>query len=470
MAQQLDWQDNAVLDPACGCGHLLIAMALNNPRSPHLFLGWDNEVECVAATRISLWIALQRAHKVTDFHGIRQQDALFSKPEVEVGALIANPPFQSIRSLSRIIGRDYITKLKSTELELKGNFDLFVAFLLSIPRWVNPGIGFAIIVPRTYWHTDYAAPARQTIVPYLTAVHEFDSRTLFPRASVSTDLLLGTCANEKIRGRINTEDLPVSSLSETKNGLLQKTDSCFKRHLPITALYSDETGEDWVPLGEVADISAGTAGYVARKIAFALKEDHPLTREKCLPFIVSRSIDPYEITKGTVRFLGQTYQKPVLPLSALTAGKKALFKSEKVVLAGIFKRFEAALDREGLALGVGVYCVRSKRLPLELLLAWLNSSPLSQWYRYYFRGREMAGGYFAVNCTQLKNLPIPRSWLNPRCSLRKNLITLAKEREQCNSEAIAHTLDQQIDRLVSDSLGKSISIPFVGITDGQPPL
>ena len=76
-----------------------------------------------------------------------------------------------------------------------------------------------------------------------------------------------------------------------------------------------------------------------------------------MDFIVSGNIDRFVIRRGMVRFMKHEYHWPVLPTahSGLTAGKLKLFRGRKIVVAGMSRRLEAALDERGLALGVQVY-------------------------------------------------------------------------------------------------------------------
>src|SRR5262249_1540844 len=113
------------------------------------------------------------------------------------------------------------------------------------------------------------------------------------------------------------------------------------------------------PLGELAKLSCGTAGYAAAKFAPRIRnapEGGPC-RANERDLITSGNIDRYLIRLGNVRYLNHTYECPRLSLEIpeLSAAKKKLFASPKIVIAGMSRRLEAAWDDVGLALGVQVF-------------------------------------------------------------------------------------------------------------------
>jgi adenine-specific DNA-methyltransferase len=109
-----------------------------------------------------------------------------------------------------------------------------------------------------------------------------------------------------------------------------------------------------------------------------------------------------------VRFLNRTYIQPRLPLDspALTPAKRRLFKSPKIVIAGMSRRLEAAWDVRGLALGVQVFAACDFTLDPCYLLALLNSKLLSYLFATRYAAKRLGGGYLAINKGQLARLPI----------------------------------------------------------------
>jgi hypothetical protein len=90
----------------------------------------------------------------------------------------------------------------------------------------------------------------------------------------------------------------------------------------------------------------------------------------------------------------------------LTESKRELFRSPKIVIAGMARRLETAFDPGGLALGVQVYAAVKSTEDARYLLALLNSKLLSFLFRIRFRAKQLSGGYLAINKSQLGRLPI----------------------------------------------------------------
>jgi hypothetical protein len=208
-----------------------------------------------------------------------------------------------------------------------------------------------------------------------------------------------------------------------------------------------------VPLGELALVTAGTPGYQAAAVAEGLRErgeeaQWPAAEEPALPFVVTSSIDPYRLRLGPVRYQRRRWHAPELRLGVLTPGKRALFERPKVLVAGVSRRLEAARDATGVALGVGVYAIVPRALPFEPLLALLNSASLAEWYRHRFLGRELSGGYFAVNAAHLAAIPVPRAWVEGRGELER-VVALVRAREACDGGAGGAALEAELERIVA---------------------
>ena len=445
VAGRLDAEPSGpVLDPACGCGHLLLAaMERLGPRQPTDWHGWDIDEDQVAATRITLWLGAGRRGAVADYTNIRCLDALLESPSCSAARVIANPPFMSIRRLARECGPEYCTRVRSAVPHLRGSFDLFVAFLLRLQDWVAPDGSFALIVPAPYWSADYAADARRLLAPHLAEVHDLASRALFG-AAVSPHVLVGSAQNSR-RCAVNHTDIDAGS--STLLG------SCDEAALAV-GFPSLHRLPEHVPLGQVATVSAGTAGYSARRTASALiaAESAP---EGALPFIVTRCIAPFRVRDGPVRFMGLDFDRARLPPQHLTAGKRRLFSAPKILVRGVARSLVSARDTVGFALGVGVYAIEPRKVAPEVILALLNSPAVSDWYRDRFRGRELSGGYFAVNCNHLRAIPVPTSLLagGAHCD---RVVQLVRDREdpQCDDTA---KVSRAIESLVRNALNLGLS-------------
>ena len=442
LVSRLDRRAGVILDPACGCGHLLTALAeWIGPQSPADWHGWDIDRESVAVTRIALWVAAGRVGLPADYRNVRTLDALTSSPPIAADVIVANPPFVGIRQLVRERGPDYPAELRGTIPQLFGNFDLFVAFLLKMSQWLGERGEFGVIVPAPFWSAEYASKARAALSPLIREVHDFESRILFRDAAVSTNILIGSADNSG-DARVYCEADPSqrpdnASYSAHLGGL--------ETGFPTR----DSLSGDFIPLGDLAEVVAGTPGYDAQRTKKALREERDGVGES-LPFVVSRCIKPYKICFGDVRFLRDYYQRPVLPTNALSAGKRALFSQKKVLVKGVGKSLVASRDDHGVAMGVGVYAIRSTKLAPELILALLNSRVVSSWYRGHFRGRELSGGYFAVNCNQLRKIPVPRVWVEGERDGVERIVDLVRNRENPSRVDRHVEFEKRIEELIGN--------------------
>ena len=121
-------------------------------------------------------------------------------------------------------------------------------------------------------------------------------------------------------------------------------------------------------------------------------------------------------------------------------------------MPGVVKRLAAALDSEGVAMGVGVYAVIPTDIRPELVLALLNSETISSWYRAHFRGRELSGGYFGVNCNHLRAVPVAAGWRGKGGSSAAEIVELVRRRLVPGNASQHAELDRRIDVLVERAL------------------
>lgn len=447
MAEAPRLGSGVVMDPACGCGHLLVAAAeRNSQRKPDHWVGWDISNGCVQATKIALWLTNKRAGRPADFCRIRREDALFSKDRVKASLILANPPFMSIRQMAREQGAPYIHALRKQFKQLQGSFDLYVPFLLRIEDWLDSNGAFRFIVPATIWTAKYAAPVRSMFQNHLEKLFKVKGRGVFPGASVTTHIVWGQAKPPK--------QIPISTIGFERDGIVIEDNGRVARKnlpkmgFPTPSFFIRATS---VRLGDVTDVSAGIPGYYASSIKDALLEASSSPSEPTLPFVTSRCIRRYSLQQSPIRFLRRKLDKPVIPISALTTGKRRLFCSEKIVIAGISKNIQAAHDTQGLALGVGVYAIKPLEIPPQLILAVLNSECISVWYRQRFLGRELSGGYFAVNCEQLRALPLPAEWI-AGCGAADDVVDLVIRRLDNPEPDAAARLDQLIDDHVRQAI------------------
>jgi hypothetical protein len=370
--------------------------------------------------------------------------------------LVGNPPYASIRQLARALPRERIDDWKARFHTASGNFDLYVLFIERAIELLRPGGRCVLVIPNKWQALDYARECRELLLTQTTIEHVVDlsAGRVFARASVYPQILVfrkqpppslhAVCTSaytdpQRERGAVANDGILQSSLSPAAISLERDFDV--------------ESRVPTVPLGQLCQLSCGTAGYAARRIAERLIEaDDSRNATEGVPpsaaaldFITSGNIDRYQIEPGNVRYLGRTYRRPRLArgIPELTEAKRRLFAEPKIVVAGMSRRLEAAWDGRGLALGVQVFAARDFNGDPFYLLALLNSKLLSFLFRTRFAAKRLAGGYLAINKGQLAQLPMAA-----RADLREQVCSRLSRLAQAMHRQPQGRLDREIDRLV----------------------
>ncbi len=435
-----------VLDPACGAGEFAL-YALERLQAQ---FGKQAARRCVYGVDVD-----PRAVAITH-RRLRELDHAFPEPNVftadtlrtdrfkpgSFDAVVGNPPYVNIRQLAKTLSRDAIERLKRRFACARGNFDLYVLFIERAIELLRPGGRCGLIVPGKWATLDYARSCRELLLKHATIEHVTDlsDTKAFAGASVFPHVLVFQKQPAASNHLVQFSSFSHCEIVEAPQQALQSAAIHFAPMLNVEARISTR------PLSEVATLSCGTAGYVAAKIGRQLRETESSTGDEteAADFITSGNIDRYAIHLGRVRYLNQTYARPRLPLNIpeLTTAKRRLFRSPKIVIAGMSRRLEAAWDDRGVALGVQVFAASACQLDRFYLLALLNSKLLSYLFATRYAAKRLSGGYLAINKGQLALLPIAMPDSKDRRALQR-VERLSKLSAQWNDGA-----DVQIDRVV----------------------
>ena len=440
-----------VLDFACGAGEFLVQAlqrladlrGLSVARTA--IFGLDIDPRAIASARARLC----QIDEHFPIDHLKLGDALdnASFPAESFDLIVGNPPYVNVRQLARSLTAAAIDRLRATYQTARGNFDLYPLFIERAISLLRPGGRCALVIPNKWTTLDYARNCRELLLEQtsLDAVTDLTGTKAFVAAHVYPHILVFTktrptpthtvCVRSPSPGTFHT--LPQASLSPV--------------HIRLSPALDVEAQIPTLPLGRVARLACGTAGYTARKLSQRLFEADQAA-PAALPaaeFVTTSNIDRYAVHLGNVRYLNHTYTRPLLPLTIpeLTGSKRRLFQEPKIIIAGMSRRLEAAWDASGLALGVQVFAACQCSLDPLYLLALLNSRVLTYLFVTRFAGKQLAGGYFSINKGQLAQLPIPC------CDLpsARNLATELSARAAHWTPA----QDQTIDNLVYQLFGLS---------------
>jgi hypothetical protein len=426
-----------VLDPACGAGAFLVPVfdillaeyqRAGAPRSARRILreniyGVDLNAESVELTKQVLWLRSGiRAEPPTGLDdtikcGNSLLDEAFRWPEQfpEIMAaggfdvIVGNPPYVNARTI-RQADKNY---LRAHYPQLRGAFDLYVAFLLRGQQLLKAHGRYGWIVPNKFLVADYARPARDFLATTSrTTVIDVSTQGVFSRVGVYPVILLGQLGQAS----------PAATRTISRPG-----------RYPTLA----ERG---------FRISAGTTGFTAQAIKGLLNQDN-----RGIPFAVSGSVDRYELDTAAVRYMKDRYTHPYLELHspAVAASKYRFWQAPKIVIAGLTRRIEAVYAERPLALGVGAYGIYDLAgYEPYAVTAVLNSTFMSSYLRATFHHKQLAGGYLAINKSTIGQLPM----VDQETLARTELTALSRLRHQRTGEMgdVEQRIDEIVNRLFSD--------------------
>jgi adenine-specific DNA-methyltransferase len=399
------------LDPSCGAGEFLmaayrrLAATVGEEAARSALWGIDIDASAVAVARKRLK-ALDPAFPMEQ---IIVADALHRSavPAGSFDAVVGNPPYINIRQLSKTQSREQMDALRATYATALGNFDLYVLFIERAMELLKPGGRCGLIIPGQWATLDYARACRELLLAETTiekVINLSDSRA-FANASVYPHVVV---YQKRVASAVHV--VQVGGATGEPPALVPQA-GLNANAFQFLATLDVESRIETAKLGDLAMIRCGTAGYAAQKIASRIVDQPPGASENGsnqLDFVTSGNIDRYRIQTGNVRYLNRHYVRPKLEMTApeLTADKRRLFASRKIVIAGMSRRLEAAWDQTGLALGVQVFAVSDWQVDPYYLLAVLNSKLLSYLFATRFAAKRLGGGYLAINKGQLAQLPI----------------------------------------------------------------
>jgi SAM-dependent methyltransferase len=398
-----------ILDPACGAGEFLLeayhrlAAATGHATARQAIFGIDIDPAAVATARSRL----QAIDNLFPARHIACSSALTDDPFAfgAFDAIVGNPPYINIRELAKSRSEGEIAALRRRFPTARGNFDLYVLFIERAIELLRPGGRCGLIVPNKWATLDYARPLRELLLERTAIEHviDFSDSRAFAGANIYPHVLV--FRNEPAGKKHFIHVRPY----DKHDGYKVRQDRLSPAAIQLVATLDVEARSTTVPLGEIARLSCGTAGYTASRIAPRLVDaGESRADNNTADFITSGNIDRYTIRLGSVRYLKRDYLRPRLPLEIpeLTAAKRRLFAASKIVIAGMSRRLEAAWDGRGLALGVQVFAASQFRVDPHYLLALLNSKLLAYLFATRFAAKRLGGGYLAINKGQLAQLPV----------------------------------------------------------------
>ncbi len=465
-----------VLDPAMGAGAFLIAAAgqiaahlraadptLSEPRarwracaSLH---GIDRDPLAAALAAVSLWLwAALPGTAPGDLRGqliaadALLDDAALAELAPPFDAVLGNPPFASV--FTRRADPAMTEALRARYHSAAGAFDLAAPFVERALLLCREGGRCGLVLPNKLLSADHARVLRAWVagaasVEQITDHTEsglFDAgvypvTVIFTRGAPPPEAGLAL-----YRGRVDGAPVLIrhgtqADLRETPGGwapLLYPEWEALRRCL-----------EGTIPLGEVADLSAGLTvdeAYSLRDRVF----DAPagLLPLNACRLLTSGLIHRYETAWGRepAHYLKRRFTRPAIAESVLPPRRCEQARAAKIVIAGLGREPRACSD-PGLSLAsVSTVIITGSIWPLPALCALLNAGPVARLYRALFGGLALAGGYLRFGRRELAALPVPA--LSPDDPALEELSALGTRRVQESAADEQRRLEARINALV----------------------
>ena len=471
-----------VLDPACGEGALLLAMAaalaerdVRRDRREVVrasIFGVDVDPAAVARTRAAL--AEFAGIAADELAGnIRCADALLgpdAPPELGpriawaeafprgFSAVLANPPFVDAERMSRQQPalRRYCSGRYATAT---GNWDLFCVFVELGLRLVAPGGVCGMIVPNKLASAGYAAAARAALTREgrLMLLQDHAAGAGFA-AGVYPLVVVARREHQRAGDVVACERVGADG------GVLSRAAAPVERFAAGPWALHDEADAALLatmraagrPLGEVAEVWGAATVAEAYALAEWVREDGGALR-----VVNSGTIDRYETLwdRAPLRYLGRRIARPGVAeeaLGRLPPRRLRQARTPKVIVSGMTRSLEAILDARGEVLaGKSTTIVWWEGRDLRLLLALLNSRVVSGFYRRVFGGDALARGFLRIGPPQLRQVPVfdplapANAWAEPIVGEIAGLVDAVAER------GLDPQLDAEIERRVARLYGLS---------------
>ncbi|MBN1795923.1 MAG: hypothetical protein JW804_04560 [Sedimentisphaerales bacterium] len=226
-------------------------------------------------------------------------------------------------------------------------------------------------------------------------------------------------------------------------------------------------------LDKIADVLGAATVSEAYEIKKLIKEG---TSEVNAPLKVvnSGTIDRYCLLwkEKPLRYIKDSYKLPVIPLEnegSLPSKRLKQSKLPKIIIAGMTKRLECAIDLNGEYLAGKSTSIIFSSQNLKYLIGLLNSKLISFYYINTFGGNKLQGDYLRIGTPQLRSIPIRMiDFDNPKdvkmhdkmVNLVETMLDLHKKLgeskvpdEKTKIQRQIDATDKKIDKLVYDLYG-----------------
>lgn len=441
---------SAVLDPACGSGHFLLAVAerrmatVGRRDACAAVCGVDIDPIAVDLCRAMLWLLRGEAGlPLTTFDGqIRRADALLADwsalfpAVIDAGGfdvIVGNPPYLNQLETGTAANRERLERLKSRFGSSKGAYtDVATLFLLLGVDLLRPGGRMALLHPLSLLASKDSTVARARLATacsitsiWVTTEHIFAAASVFVCAIAF--LKNGglpepggdRCApGSRSVARSHGNGFQAAAALDLRMDDLTKAATW--GHLvadllgvPLVVLKGDATVSDLATT--TADFRDQFYGLVGTIVEAAQGPGSEVDEHQLPRLIVTGSVDPAACLWGerACTFAGTTWQRPRVDLRRLQGSKLQAWAEArlvpKLVIATQTRVIEAFADPDGTALNTVPTITLIPHRPEDLwrLLAVMLAPPVSAWALARYVGTALSTDAIKLSASQVGQIPLP---------------------------------------------------------------
>lgn len=460
-----------ILDPACGCGSLLVEamrylcghLGASPLEAVSCLRGFDRDLDCVVLARVALIAAayglgardveLEAAARRLS-HRILVRDVLAAGCDASADCIVMNPPY--VRAATSAAGR---SQLRGRFRTATGVFDLHVPFIELALRSVRPGGSLGLLTTDKFLVADYGRKLRAHLAKEVALVRLLmlgECVDVRPGALVAQTVV--TAVRQRPSPRHVVEVLRPHGLADLDGGRaggvrLRQRELLATRWPLLRAGPAERrvvwrmTSGDVTPLGSMVLVRGGVRGFDYQACCEHLVEGQGHADE--MPVACPGNIRAYRRSPGRpVRLAGRKWKAPCLGRRPDRVPPRLwdLFGRPKLLVKGVGPRPTAALSRDPAALFVAVWGVWGPDDLLGSLLGLLNSKPAAWLHFQQLYTARIPRGSLRVPMSWLAAFPVPRGDLSElrHLALRRVAATTDTERDR---------LQDQIDRAAARAYG-----------------
>ena len=340
--------------------------------------------------------------------------------------VIGNPPYIRRTELPEKVKTLYENKYKSAKLQYD-IYLLFIEFGLSI---CNDGGQLCFINPIRFFSSDYGQTCRTLIIKnhYLRRVVDVSQIEVFKNALTYPCVL--HIQNKEVK------EYPIEFYSPNSLQVLNEvTNSKFKYLYKKNIIKDPElriiVSENHNLIGKI-DKNGSTIDRWF-KVARGLPNNKVDFTGNKYNALKSTMVKKYKIIDTYIRVNTEYSEK---------------FKNEMIILPRTVLFLQATMKEKGIVLLDRIYYLTQKSsVNTRFILGVINSKVTNFWFEHYYGTSKVSGGYFDLNGTQIKSIPIPAATLDKQNDIARivdEILFRKNQNTNANTTALEKEIDQQV--------------------------